>query len=263
MKYAKLYLDYFKQDLKSLLANRGDFIIQFVTIFLYQLLGLIFIGIIFSKVPQIKGWSFYEVLFIFGFFNVVTGFFYMHFAWTLWFPNSYIINRGLDALLTRPLNPYFQLIAEELGNSIQEIFSLLLGIAIMIFAAFGLGLEFNFLLLIYLAVGLLCGVLILGGLFTALTSLAFWIKGTASVASPLMSLMDFAQYPLTIYNKILRFIFTFILPFGFLAFYPGAAVLRAGYGDYILLGIGLALVFFLGGYGLFNRGLRRYESAGS
>lgn len=121
MRYLRLYFDYLGQELQQAMANRGDFWTGFLAIVFYQALGLIFVSVIFLNVPQIRGWRFEEVLFILGFFHTTTGLFYMHFAWTLWFPERYIVERQLDTLLTRPVNPYFQVIVEGLGSSVQEI----------------------------------------------------------------------------------------------------------------------------------------------
>jgi ABC-2 type transport system permease protein len=262
MRYFRLYRKYLWQELKQATANRGDFLIGFVTILLYQILGLTFIGVIFLNVSEIQSWRFEEVLFILGFFHLASGLFYMHFAWTLRFSERYIIKRQLDALLVRPLNPYFQIIAEGLGSSIQEIFSCLLGVLLMALAASMLQLDWTFDKVLWIGMGVSLGVVILGGLFTILAALSFWVLGSASLASPLMSLMDFAQYPTDIYNRYIRFVLTFVIPLGFIAFYPSAGVLRTGYQHYILMAAVLAVVVGGGGYSLWQLGLKRYESAG-
>lgn len=262
MRYLRLYLEYLWQELKQAMANRGDFWIGFLAILFYQVLGLIFIGVIFLHVPQIRGWRLEEILFVLGFFYATTGLFYMHFAWTLWFPQRYIIERRLDALLTRPINPYFQVIAEGLGSSIQEIFSCVLGMLLMAIASGMLSLDWTLDKIVGIALGALFGVIILGGLFTILASLSFWVIGTASLASPLMELMEFAQYPMDIYNRYIRFVLTFAIPLGFIAFYPSAMVLRGGYEIYLARAGVLAGVFGILGYSMWQRGLRRYEGAG-
>lgn len=77
-----------------------------------------------------------------------------------------------------------------------------------------------------------------------------------------MQLLDFAQYPLDIYSHALSVILTFVVPLGFIAFYPSAWVLREGFPPYRILAAGLALLFGGGGYALWQRGLRCYRSAG-
>jgi ABC-2 type transport system permease protein len=262
MRYLKLYWGFLGQELKQAMADRGDFLLGFLTILLYQALTLALVGVIFLNVPEVRGWRFAEVLFILGFFHVTSGLFYMHFAWTLWFADRYILRRQLDHLLTRPLNPYFQVMAEGLGVSMQEVFSCLLGAVMMAVASSLLDFNWGIEEILWLAMGIVVGVVILGGLFSALAALSFWMVGSASMAHPLMSLMDFAQYPLEIYGRHLRAVLTFAVPLGFMAFYPSAGILREGYQQYMLIGATLATIFGGGGYGLWRLGLRRYESAG-
>lgn len=88
MRYLKLYGRYLAQQLKASMADRGDFLVGFLTLLLYQGLTVAFIGVIFLNVPEIRGRRFAEVLFILGFFHVTTGLFYLHFAWTLWFADG-------------------------------------------------------------------------------------------------------------------------------------------------------------------------------
>ncbi|RMD59889.1 hypothetical protein D6833_10825 [Candidatus Parcubacteria bacterium] len=218
-------------------------------------------GVIFLNVPSLRGWRFEEVLFILGFFHVTSGLFYLHFSWTLWFPERYLIERQLDTLMVRPINPYFQIMFKELRSSLQELFSILLGVLLMSMAAGGLSIEWSWIKIVWLGIGVVLGAVILGGLFTLLAALSFWAKGSVSLAAPLMSLMDFAQYPLDIYSNVIRVILTFVIPIGFIAFYPSASLLREEYQEYIVYTFVLALLFSVGGYGLWHRGLRRYESA--
>ena len=75
------------------------------------------------------------------------------------------------------------------------------------------------------------------------------------------------MYPLTIYPRALQFVFTFILPLGWITFYPASELLGRR-PDYIP--VNMALVTFLIGVFIFalsclvmSLGMRRYESAGS
>lgn len=255
--------EFVKCNLKEFMADRGNFWTYLVTLFLYQALYIIFLSVIFAQVPTIKGWSFYQLLFVYGFFNIVSGLFYLVFSWTLWFSQSYIIDRQLDIVLTFPLNPYFFVLLQELGHSIMEIISVVLGTAIVIMAAVHLGITLSVWLIAQFLAAVLGGVLILGGLFSLLISVSFWVKGQASLVTPFMDILQFAQYPIDVYPRWLRVLLTFVIPIGFVGFYPVSAILgKSGrYLSFLTLLIGIVL--FGGGYIFWNIGLRRYESAGS
>ena len=263
-RYMKLGWAFFKQNIQEFMADKGNFWIYFVSTLLHQLLFITFISVVFSKIPDIRGWTFHEMLFIYGFYTVVSGLFYSVFAWTLWFPEKYILNNGLDRILTFPAQPYFLVLFEEFGKSVMEIFSVIMGVVVMIYAGFHLNMDFSLWILFKLATSAVAGLLILAGIFTILSAISFWVKGHAPFVSPMMYFMDFAQYPITIYGNWLRVILTFVIPLGFIGFYPAASVLR--FQEYRLLypcTLAWGIVMFLAGYLLWNHGLKRYESTGS
>ena len=44
---------------------RADFLLGLIGFILVQGVGIVFIGLVFNSIPTLKGWSFYEILFIF------------------------------------------------------------------------------------------------------------------------------------------------------------------------------------------------------
>ncbi len=264
VRHIKLSLAFLGQNIKQLLADRANFWAYLLTTILYQATFIIFLWVIFRQTPDIRGWGFYEVLFIYGFFSVVSGLFYTFFAWTLWFGEKYVLGGKLDLTLTYPLNPYQAILLSELGNSIMELLSVALGIGILVFAAAHLALIWTPLLLIKLLICLFAGLLTLSGLFTAAIALSFWLRGRNTFVSPLMYAIQFAQYPLDIYAGWLRRLLTFIVPIGFVGFYPAAALLRATeYAHFFALALFCGAVTFTVGVGVWHYGLRRYDSVGN
>ena len=75
---------------------------------------------------------------------------------------------------------------------------------------------------------------------------------------------DFAKYPVTIYNNVVKNIITYIIPFAFAAFYPVKYILT---GDNPLFNIGmtviLSIIIMFMGVIVWNKGIKAYESAGS
>ena len=75
---------------------------------------------------------------------------------------------------------------------------------------------------------------------------------------------DYAKYPITIFSPVFRFIFSFIIPIAFIAFYPGLVVLRPD--DVPLLSWISPLVggvFFFLGYKFWMYGAAKYNGTGS
>jgi len=75
IKYIKLYIEFSKQSIKTNLEYRADFIIGVLSAILVQLSGILFVWLIFENIREIKGWSFYQVTFLYGLMSMSRGFF--------------------------------------------------------------------------------------------------------------------------------------------------------------------------------------------
>src|SRR5213075_2209079 len=106
---------------------------------------------------------------------------------------------------------------------------------------------------------------VLTGVFLALTALSFWSQDRLSFLPPVYNLLNFARYPLSIYRPIVRILLTWIVPFGFVAFYPSSAFLAHGEEfraySFAVPFAGIAMLA-VGGL-VWRAGLRRYSGAGS
>ncbi|MBI4604944.1 MAG: ABC-2 family transporter protein [Planctomycetes bacterium] len=253
---------YAVQMAKTRLEYRGDLVVECAASLLSQACGLAVVGIIFESVPLLRGWSRPEVFFIYGFaltaqalFEAVADGFY-------WFADKYVIRGELDRILLRPANPLFQVLLENL--SFEFLADLALGLSILGLASAALerspGPGDWALLLVMVP----SAVLVLSGLFLALASVSFWAEDKVGVLPPVYNLMAFGRYPLTIYHPALRALLSWVLPYGFVAFYPSTGFLgRAELSAYFWGTPAAGLVTFAVGYQVFRAGLRRYRSTGS
>lgn len=80
-------------------------------------------------------------------------------------------------------------------------------------------------------------------------------------------LTEFAKYPTEIYAKGIRFIIIWVIPFAFVAYLPASCFLSVGEqaGNYLVIAVEciIAVVFWLIAYGVFQKGIQCYESAGN
>jgi ABC-2 type transport system permease protein len=261
-RYVKLYFGYLAQNLKSLMEFRLDFFIGLVGFFFLQACGVIFISLVFSSIPNLKGWSFYEVLFIYGFAQIPRGLDHV-FTDNLWLYAGWKIAKGeMDRLLTRPLNPLFQLIAERFQP--DGIGEFLIGLILTILAATKLGIEFTVGKVLVFIVSVICGAIIITAIKLFYTSFAFWVKRSQSYLYTAYNFNEFCYYPISIYNKTIQFILTFIIPFAVTSYFPASYLLGKGtfelgfFFPIIVSVIGLSVSYFF-----WKSGLKHYESAGS
>lgn len=261
-RYLRLYGHFLAQHLKAMMHSRVDFLIGFLAFFLIQFGGLAFIALVFQQIPDLLGFGFYELLFIYGFANIPRGLDHM-FTDYLWLLAGQVIVTGeFDRYLLRPLPPLFQIIAQRFQpDGIGEV---AIGIALVCYSAFKLNLAFNAAKLGMLMLMVILATLIYTCIKLILASLAFWLKRSQSILFLFYSTSEFAKYPLEIYHKAIRTTMTFIIPFALTAYVPAAYFLGRMSGLEAVLKMGLMACVLLGfGLWLFNRGSSIYESVGN
>src|SRR6266581_1776123 len=232
-RHLRLFALYFAQYAKVRLAYKADFFIAFFSSMAATVLGFGFVLVLFSKIPQLQGWSFYEILFLYAFSLVPLGFFNVV-SWNLYeFGDIYIIQGRFDRILLRPVDTLFQVLFEKFRiESLQEVVTGLL--------------------VIYVSV------------FLILTAVSFWFEDRVGIVPPVFNMLTFGRYPLTIYNVFIQFMLSWIIPFGFASFYPTTHFLRRqSFATYFYLVPVVAAVFSALAVLVWNKGVENYSSTGS
>ena len=261
-RYYKLYIQFLKQYLKTLMEYKTDFFTGVLGFFAVEITGIAFLFIIFEKIPSLNGWTFNQVLFIYAFAQIPRGLDHL-FTDNLWMLSGKIIVKGeFDRYLLRPINPLFHLLSEIFQP--DAIGELLVGIILLVISITNLGITITLLDSIIFILLILCGTIIYTSVKLFFSSLAFLLIFTQSILFMAYSINDFAKYPITIYSKPVRIILTFIIPFGFTAFFPASFFINKT-NAMISLGCTFlaAIISFSIAYYTWNRGIQAYESAGN
>ena len=199
-RHALLFVDYFSQYAKVRVSYRGDFFISLATSFAATVFALGFVIVLFKKVPQIGGWSFDEVLFLYGFSLIPYGFFNIISLNLYEFGNTYIIEGKFDRVLLRPVSSLFQVLFETFRiEALQEIAT---GTYCMFYASRQLGIAWTptrFAMLLFFGV---CASMIYVSVFLMLTTISFWFEDRIGVHPPVWNVIAFGRYPLSIYSGI-------------------------------------------------------------
>jgi ABC-2 type transport system permease protein len=259
---AGIFGAYFGQFVKTRLAYRMDFLVDTLGVLASIAIQLAVLGVLFAKVTALKGWTFEQVLFIYGFSLVPLGLFNLVSVNLYGFSDAYLIEGKFDRVLLRPVNPLAQVLCESFNVSgLNEI---VLGLAVAGWAAVRLQLELGPLDAVALLVMAPTAALVYLGVFLAITSVSFWFEDRMGIAPPVYNVIRFSRYPLTIYSLPVRILLTFVLPFAWVAYYPatwfvGGADLKLVAALTPLVG----LVVFGGAVLLWRRGVRNYTSTGT
>ena len=272
-RYIKIYFKLILQHLKSILEYRVDFLIGILSFIFIQISGIIFLDVL-VKDTGILGWSYYELLVIYGMFQIPRGIDHL-LTDNLWLI-SYYVRRGLfDKYLTRPINVLFHIIAERF--QIEAFGELIVGITILAIAIPKLSLKITFLNVIYLILFIIIGSIMYTCIKLMASSLAFWTKDSQPIVSLSFQVATFTKNPIEIYPQPLRFLLVYILPFAFTSYFPSMYILSRFGSDFegldwviikspeglLLQGFITMFFFILIALFIWNKGLKRYESAGS
>ena len=253
---------YFAQFLKMRLSYRVDFLVDLSANLFAIGVQLATLTVLFSKVPALKGWSFEQVLFIYGFSLLPLGLFNLISINIYRFADHFIIEGNLDRVLLRPVNPLAQVLFESFNLS--GLNEMLLGTGIMVYAAGQLGLQFDLLDVAVFAMVVPSAAVIYVAVFLGLATVSFWHEDRMGLAPPVYNLIRFARYPLTIYGRGVQVFLTFVLPFAWVAYMPaGWFVGGPEIQRWALLTPLIAILAISLAYLTWRTGLRRYASTGS
>ena len=257
----KLYFESFKNNIKSQIEYKASFIMNSISQFFVFFTYYFIIIALFDKFNNIKGFNVYEVLLCFSIIHFGFAITETFFRGVDKFEDL-IIDGSLDRFLVRPQGVLFQVLCSKID--FIKIFRVLQSLIVMTIALIKLDIVWNISKVIVLILMMIASVLIFFGLFVLTASYCFITIQGLEVKSLFTDGGKFlAQYPISIYRKGIVYFFTFIIPYGFINYYPLLYFIDKT--DNILymfspLLVGLFLIPCLLS---FKIGLKHYNSAGS
>ena len=261
LRYLDLYRHFLAQRFKVLLEYRVNFLIGASSTVFLQAASLLAIWAVMRQVPEINGWTFDEILLVYGLLTLAKSLCHM-FAdnfWTL--GNLYIRTGTFDRFLVRPIDPLFHLLADRFCH--DGIGNFLVGVALVAKATVSLGITPSPINVVYLLLAVASG----GAIFIALNLItatsSFWVVESIPVVRSVFEFHEFAKFPLSIYPRAIGILLTWAVPYGFASFYPASHLLGRDVGALAWLGVPVAALLLLAAYRFWNFGLRHYASTGS
>lgn len=262
-RYTRLYKTYLERAIKSRLEYKKDAIIGIISFLITNVTSFASLMFIVQSIPSLNGWTMYELGFLYGFSMIPRAIDHL-LTDSLWYIGYWYVKNGLiDRFLIRPVNSLFQVIAEVFQP--EAIGEAIVGVALLVMCGSKISIHWSFANVVLLIVASLFGAAIFTAIKLITCSIAFWTKRSGQLMSTAYNFADFSKYPIKIYHPVIKFIMTFILPFGLVISIPIEVVLRGGYNAVV---ISIAIIFVasilsLLGYSIWNMGLKRYESSGS
>jgi ABC-2 type transport system permease protein len=250
-------------SLHSQLQYRASFFTLMISHFLTTFADIVGLWALFDRFKMIQGWTLPELCLIYGIVH-------MGFALAECFARgfdtfSHMIKSGeFDRLLLRPLSTLFQIATSDV--QFMRFGRFLQGLVVLLWGAY----ELRFSLFSLHALVILFSVLgtwsLFYGLFIVQATLSFWLVESLEIMNiATYGSVQAGQFPMSIYVKPFRMIFTFLIPLACVAYYPIATLLRQ---TSIPIWLGLAapfagLLFLFCACQFWHLGVRHYRSTGS
>ncbi len=257
----KLIFKYLATHLKVSLEYKTSLLLSIIAQGLVMLVELFAINSLFHKFGLLDSYNIYELLL--GFSIVWLGFSLTEMFFRGFDHFSDLITFGkFDLLLIRPRNIYLQIF----GNDIcyEKTSRVLVSLFLFIYSSTKVIETFTFLkvltliLIVLGCVTIFASIFIIGAAFCFIT-----IQGLEVVNIFTDGSRQLTQYPMGIYKKIVRIIFTYIIPITIVNFYP-VKYLTGATTNIIYIFLPLLSIFFLIiSILIFNRGIKKYSSTGS
>lgn len=259
--YMRIYRKILAQDIKSKMSYRADFFISNIGMLATSIAGALSFWLVFQMFPEIAGWSFEEMMFLYGFSLVAATPAQCLFDnnWNLRFQ---VYSGDFIKYCFRPINLFFYYMSEVFD--IKGLGQCAFGLLAVIYSWIKLSIPFHFYTVLLFLVIVIVASLFEIAILNLAASTCFWIVNSFAVLTLSNQLRDFAKYPMSIFSPAIRILFTFIVPIGYMAYYPSLIFLRWEEVSWIVwISPVYGILFFYISYKVWMKGAMNYSGTGN
>lgn len=207
----------------------------------------------------------YQLVFLYGLHSLSAGF-YRVFGSEFHNFDKYLVRGEFDTVLTRPAPALLVVSARSID--VEQSGMMLEGAILTMVAVEHLHLLARYGALTVageIAAAVVAGSLIWYAIVIVLAALGFWVTRTDDLATIFLYGPETAAgYPLSIYPRAVRVLFSAVLPVAFGGYLPARVILHKGLGpDWLALSAGVAVVALTVATGFWRLGVRHYTSTGT
>jgi ABC-2 type transport system permease protein len=210
-------------QIRGQLQYRTSFALDFGGTFLISFVDFLAVLVIFHNVPRLGTWSVQEVALLYALSSISFAITDLAIGHLDQFPQK-IRDGNFDILLVRPRGSLFQVIASDfqlrrLGKAAQ-------GALVLAYALAALHLDWTFGRGLMLVVMIPAGVVIFASVWVIGGCLAFWTTDGGEFTNAFTYGGNFmAQYPIDVYATWLRRFLCYLVPLGFVCYFPALYLL--------------------------------------
>lgn len=257
----KLYGEYMRVHLKSIMAYRVSFLLMTLGQFLVSFNVFLGVFFMFQRFSQVEGFTYAECLLCFSIVLLAFSIAECFFRGFDTFPQI-LRNGELDRMLVRPQSIMLQVLGSKMEFS--RIGRFLQAVLMLAFVLAQKVIQWSSLKIICLILMVVGGVVLFSGLYILFAGFCFFtLEGLELMNVFTDGAREYGKYPLSIYGKGLLRLTTFVVPYALFQYYPLLYLLgRTDRWEAVFLPLGTSL-FLIPAIIVWRWGLKNYQSNGS
>ena len=261
------YIDIYSIMLRNSLIREMSFKANFLLWMLVEVLWfvgqIVFFSIIFGNVDRIGDWTKWEVVLLIGTHQMISQLFQAFFFVNVANIPELVRTGKLDSLLVLPIDSQFAVSTKQFG--LDSIVNAIVGAIVVGVSLSKLGYVPTPISILLYLVAICFGIAVHYSIMLSLAAVSFWIVRAQGLVYGYFNFMNIARYPDSIFPRLFKFIFSWIVPVVIVANVPARLLIKA-FGQpgplMLQLVIGSTVVFLLS-RAFWGFALRRYSSASS
>ena len=266
LNYTKSYFLILGMSLRSRMSFRLDFFIMLFSVFFREFANLSLLIVVVQRFENLAGWTMWEMAFLYCIVTFTQRNF-SSFTGGIMSIGKMVQSGEMDSYLMTPLSPLFLL--NSRNTMVWRMFYNIGIFILLIFCGIQAGISFSVTNILFFLVMMVSSMVVMASVFLIVSTLSFF---TIDISAAIMTLDEIVRkymvYPIGIYGSIASFLLTFLIPLGFISYYPASFLLdktkEVLYHPYLpMLTPVVAIVFLLLALAFWKIGLKNYKSTGT
>lgn len=261
VRYLRLFGVQLRLSASAGMAYRGDFLLEGVMSIGWLLITLMPLYVLYSDRAAVGGWTMPEALVVLAYFTGVKGVLEGVVSPSFVDLVERIRSGAFDYVLLKPVDAQALISASRFEP--WKMFDVLGALAIVVYAFVELGTWPAPAHVLVGVVLFVAGVLAMYSLWILCAAAAFWVVRLDNLTFLLGAIFDTARWPVTIFPRAWRIIFTFVIPLAVMTTYPAQALLGQLRAQTALAVCGGAAALLVVSRLVWRKAIRSYTSASS
>lgn len=249
-----------RMNFRSHLVHPGEVLLANVGALVQAVSGAAVFMLALSASGGVHGWTLAQWAALTGFTTMARALWNTVFYGTLDIPE--MVHSGeLDHYLVRPVSPLMLILFSKVDTDVW--IEVVIGAGMLGSALYVSGADISVAVLVFIPLALIGAALVFAAMHLAVTALSFWLRQDAMLSMLIWRLDSFAQLPMSFYPKWLMAVFSTVVPFAFVGYYPCLYILGKTASPYVWAVPLTGPLLFLAAVLLWRKGIARYAGTGS